>query len=151
MAAAAERFYRANGASPRTASSGLAVARHGYGAQTQVIRMVEAGHPVPDEAGLAATRDALALAEAAGPDDLVLVLLSGGGSANWIAPAGDLTLAEKQGMTRALLRSGAAIGEINTRPKAPLAHQGRAPRAARQPGRGSSPSRSRTCRTTTRR
>ena len=47
-------------------------------------------------------------------DDLVLVLLSGGGSANWIAPAGQLTLAEKQGITRALLRSGATIGEINT-------------------------------------
>ena len=47
-------------------------------------------------------------------DDLVLVLLSGGGSANWIAPAGQLTLAEKQGITRALLRSGANIGEINT-------------------------------------
>ncbi len=113
MAAAAERFYAERGVAENRIA-GLAVARHGYGAQTKVIRMVEAGHPVPDEAGLAATRDALALAEAAGPEDLVLVLLSGGGSANWIAPAGDLTLAEKQGLTRALLRSGAGIGEINT-------------------------------------
>jgi hydroxypyruvate reductase len=113
MAAAAERFYEAQGvASNRIV--GLAVARHGYGAPTRMIRMVEAGHPVPDEAGLAATEDALALAGAAGPEDLVLVLLSGGGSANWIAPAGALTLAEKQGLTRALLRTGAGIGEINT-------------------------------------
>jgi hydroxypyruvate reductase len=54
------------------------------------------------------------MAQAAGEGDLVLVLLSGGGSANWIAPAGDLTLTDKQGITRALLRSGATIGEINT-------------------------------------
>ena len=76
--------------------------------------MVEAGHPVPDEAGLAATKEALRLATEAGPEDEVLVLLSGGGSANWIAPAGDLTLTEKQAITRAMLRSGAPIGEINT-------------------------------------
>src|SRR5205085_5379779 len=56
----------------------------------------------------------LALAQSAEADDLVLVLLSGGGSANWIAPAGALTLSEKQGITRALLRSGANIQEINT-------------------------------------
>jgi glycerate 2-kinase len=112
MAAAAERHYaeRGLGASRLV---GLAVARHGYGEATRLIRMVEAGHPVPDEAGLAATRETLALAEGAGEADLVLVLLSGGGSANWIAPAGSLTLAEKQGITRALLRSGAPIGEIN--------------------------------------
>jgi len=76
--------------------------------------MVEAGHPVPDEAGIAATQEALRLATEAGPEDEVLVLLSGGGSANWIAPAGELTLAEKQAITRAMLRSGAPIGEINT-------------------------------------
>jgi hydroxypyruvate reductase len=76
--------------------------------------VIEAGHPVPDQQGLEATARTLALADAAGPDDLVLVLLSGGGSANWIAPAGALTLAEKQAITRALLRSGAGIGEINT-------------------------------------
>ena len=92
---------------------GVAVARHGYGRPTQRIAMIEAGHPVPDEAGVAGTERALALADGAGIDDLVLVLLSGGASANWIAPAAGITLAEKQATTRALLRSGANIGEIN--------------------------------------
>ena len=112
MAALAERHYRAQGVDPARIA-GLAVARHGYGEPAGVIEVVEAGHPVPDQAGIAATQRALDLAASAGPDDLVLVLLSGGGSANWIAPAGALTLAEKQGITRALLRSGAAIDEIN--------------------------------------
>jgi hydroxypyruvate reductase len=74
---------------------------------------VEAGHPVPDAAGLAATLEALEMADAAGADDLVLVLISGGASANWIAPAAGLSLSEKQAVTRALLASGASIVEIN--------------------------------------
>jgi glycerate 2-kinase len=93
--------------------AGLAVTRHGYRRSTQHLPVIEAGHPLPDAAGLSATRRALALADAADADDLVLVLLSGGASANWIAPAAGLTLEEKQAVTRALLRSGAAIGEIN--------------------------------------
>jgi hydroxypyruvate reductase len=76
--------------------------------------MVEAGHPVPDQAGLDAAAQTLELADAATAHDLVLVLMSGGASANWIAPATGITLAEKQAVTRALLRSGAHIGEINT-------------------------------------
>jgi glycerate 2-kinase len=111
MAAVADAFYRDTYGVP---AEGLAVTRHGYGAPAGAIEVIEAGHPVPDEAGIAATVRTLALAQAAGPNDLVLVLLSGGGSANWIAPAADLTLTEKQGITRALLRSGANIGEINT-------------------------------------
>jgi hydroxypyruvate reductase len=75
--------------------------------------MIEAGHPIPDAAGLDSAAKALALAGSATADDLVLVLMSGGASANWIAPAG-ITFAEKQAVTRALLRSGANIGEINT-------------------------------------
>ena len=94
--------------------AGIAVARQGYGRPTQIIPMVEAGHPVPSAEGLAATERALALAQSAEADDLVLVLLSGGASANWIAPAPGLSLADKQAVTRALLRSGAAIGEMNT-------------------------------------
>jgi hydroxypyruvate reductase len=74
---------------------------------------VEAGHPVPDAAGLAATLETLAMADAAGAGDLVLVLISGGASANWIAPAAGLSLQEKQAVTRALLASGASIVEIN--------------------------------------
>ena len=113
MAAQASRFYRQEHGLSEERIRGLAVARHGYGEDAPGIRMVEAGHPVPDAAGIAATREALALASEAGPDDEVLVLLSGGGSANWIAPAGTLTLEEKQAITKALLRSGAPIDEIN--------------------------------------
>ena len=80
----------------------------------KLVPMIEAGHPVPDAAGSRAAKRALALADAVDADDLVLVLLSGGASANWIAPADGLTLAEKQAVTRALLTRGAAIGEINT-------------------------------------
>jgi hydroxypyruvate reductase len=79
-----------------------------------VVPVIEAGHPIPDAAGLSATRDTLALADAAAADDLVLALISGGASANWIAPAPRLSLAEKQAVTRALLASGASIAEINT-------------------------------------
>src|SRR5579883_1284553 len=98
---------------PENRLTGLAVTRHGYGRPTRRIPVVEAGHPVPDEAGLRRAEQAIALASAAGPDDEVLVLLSGGASANWIAPAAGISLAEKQAATRALLRSGANIGEIN--------------------------------------
>lgn len=113
MTVVAEEFYEREYRFPRERMTGIAVTRHGYGQPTQWIEIVEAGHPVPDAAGLAATERALALAAGAHKEDLVLVLLSGGGSANWIAPAGNLTLAEKQGITRALLRSGASIDEIN--------------------------------------
>jgi hydroxypyruvate reductase len=92
---------------------GVAVARHGYGRPLKRIDMIEAGHPVPDEAGLKAAGRALELAESAGRDDLVLVLMSGGASANLIAPANGVSFADKQAVTRALLRSGANIGEIN--------------------------------------
>ncbi|MGH6683178.1 MAG: glycerate kinase type-2 family protein [Pseudolabrys sp.] len=93
---------------------GIAVARHGYGRPLQVVTMVEAGHPIPDAAGLEAAGRALGLADSAAASDLVLVLMSGGASANWIAPAAGVSFADKQVVTRAMLRSGAAIGEINT-------------------------------------
>jgi glycerate 2-kinase len=114
MAEAAEAHYLARGHVEPARIAGLAVARHGYGRPLRVLRMIEAGHPVPDEAGLEAAAQALSLADAAGPDDLVLVLISGGASANWIAPAPGVSFADKQAVTRALIRSGAAIGEINT-------------------------------------
>jgi hydroxypyruvate reductase len=94
--------------------SGVAVARHGYGRRLRRASMIEAGHPIPDQAGLEGAERALALADGAGADDLVLVLMSGGASANWIAPAAGIAFADKQAVTRALLRSGAGIGEINT-------------------------------------
>jgi hydroxypyruvate reductase len=97
-----------------TRLEGIAVTRHGYGRPTRKIALIEAGHPVPDAAGLAAAEKMLALAERASARDLVLVLISGGASAALIAPAPGVTLAEKQALTRALLKSGATIGEINT-------------------------------------
>ena len=73
----------------------------------------EAGHPVPDARGLAASARLLEVARRAGEDDLVLFLVSGGGSALTPAPAPPITLAEKQELTRLLLASGATIGELN--------------------------------------
>ena len=113
MAEVAERHYLDERGLPTSRIGGLAVTRHGYGRPTRRVRVVEAGHPVPDAAGLAATLETLAMADAAGAGDLVLVLISGGASANWIAPAASLSLQEKQAVTRALLASGASIVEIN--------------------------------------
>ena len=113
MAAAAERHYLDHLKLDPARLSGIATTRHGHGVPTRRIKVIEAGHPVPDEAGLKAADETLRLAQAAGPDDLLLVLLSGGGSANWIAPADGVTFAQKQQVNRALLRSGAPIGEIN--------------------------------------
>lgn len=114
MAAAAEAYYLDRLGLDPARLSGLATTRHGHGVPTRRIRVVEAGHPVPDEAGLKAADDTLKLAAEATADDLVLVLISGGGSANWIAPAEGVTFAQKQQVNKALLRSGAPIGEMNT-------------------------------------
>jgi glycerate 2-kinase len=113
MAAAAERYYLDELALDPARLIGIATTRHGHGVPTRRIRVVEAGHPVPDEAGLKAADDTLRLAAEATADDLLLVLLSGGGSANWIAPVEGVSFAQKQQVNRALLRSGAPIGEMN--------------------------------------
>ncbi|WP_336810832.1 glycerate kinase type-2 family protein [Bosea sp. MMO-172] len=112
MAALAEAHYLDQGFPPERLL-GHAVARHGYTAPTRHIPMVAAGHPVPDQGSIDSAERALSLAASTTEDDLVLVLLSGGGSANWVAPAGGLALAEKQAVNKALLRSGAPIGEMN--------------------------------------
>ncbi len=114
MAAAAERHYLDALELDPARLSGIATTRHGHGVPTRRIKVIEAGHPVPDEAGLKGAEESLRLAEGATADDLLLVLLSGGGSANWIAPAEGVSFAQKQQVTRALLRSGAPIGEVNT-------------------------------------
>ncbi len=114
MTEVAEAHYLDSCKSRRERLTGVAVARHGYGRPARRVEMIEAGHPVPDAAGLRAAARALELADGAGADDLVLVLMSGGASANWIAPANGLQFSDKQAVTRALLRSGANIGEINT-------------------------------------
>lgn len=92
---------------------GLVITRYGHGAPCERITVVEAGHPVADAAGMAATAAMIEVLRDLTADDLVLCLLSGGGSALLAAPAPGLTLADKQAITRALLRSGAAIDEIN--------------------------------------
>jgi hydroxypyruvate reductase len=114
MAAAAERHYLDQLRLAPERLLGIATTRHGHGVPTRRIKMIEAGHPVPDEAGLKGAEQSLQLAADAGADDLLLVLLSGGGSANWIAPVEGVSFAQKQQVTRALLRSGAPIGEVNT-------------------------------------
>ena len=93
---------------------GLVVTRTGHGVPCRRIEIVEAAHPVPDARGRDAARRILSVVKAAGPDDMVLALISGGGSALLTLPAEGLTLEDKQEVNRALLRSGADIGEINT-------------------------------------
>jgi hydroxypyruvate reductase len=92
---------------------GLVAVKDGYLAPTRRVRLVEAGHPVPDERGAEAARDIRVLAEAAGADDMVLVLVSGGGSALTPAPPPPITLADKQEVTRLLLGAGATINQLN--------------------------------------
>jgi len=93
--------------------SGLVVTRYGHGAPTRHIEVVEAGHPVPDEAGMRAATRMLELVRDLNEDDLVLCLVSGGGSALLSLPAPGITAEEKREITRQLLRSGAPIGEMN--------------------------------------
>ena len=92
---------------------GLVVTRYGHRVPTARIEVVEAAHPVPDAGGREAAARILSLAEGLGVDDLALCLISGGGSALLTLPAPGIALADKQAMTGALLRSGAAIDEIN--------------------------------------
>ena len=93
---------------------GLVVTRYGHAVPCARIEIVEAAHPVPDVAGQAAAARILTLAEGAGPDDLVLCLISGGGSSLLALPAKGLTLADKQAVNKALLASGADIAQMNT-------------------------------------
>jgi glycerate 2-kinase len=93
--------------------SGLVVTRYGHGANCRIIEVVEAGHPVPDHAGQEAAARILNLVRGLTEHDLVLCLLSGGGSSLMAVPAGGIALAGKQSVTRALLKSGAPISEIN--------------------------------------
>jgi hydroxypyruvate reductase len=94
-------------------AEGLVAVKDGHLAGTRRIRLVEAGHPVPDERGAAAAREIRRLAEEAGAEDLLLVLVSGGASALTPAPAPPVTLEDKQAVTRLLLAAGATINELN--------------------------------------
>ena len=93
--------------------SGLVVTRYSHAVPCRRIEVVEASHPVPDAAGVEASRRMLASVANLARDDLVIALISGGGSALLPLPVGDVSLADKQQVSRALLASGATIGEIN--------------------------------------
>jgi hydroxypyruvate reductase len=93
---------------------GIAITRYGHAVPTQRIRVVEAGHPVPDEAGHAAAQELLERVKKLEKDDLLLALLSGGGSSLLSLPAPGVSLAELKRITAQLLKSGATIQEINT-------------------------------------
>jgi glycerate 2-kinase len=92
---------------------GLVVTRYGHGAPTRHIRIVEAAHPVPDAAGAKAAEEILQLVQGLTSDDLVVALISGGGSALLTLPATGITEQEKREVNRALLASGAPIHEMN--------------------------------------
>lgn len=94
-------------------AAGLVAVKDGHLSPTRRIRLAEAGHPVPDERGATAARDILALVRDAGPDDLVVVLISGGASALTPAPPPPITLGDKQAITRLLLAAGADINQLN--------------------------------------
>ncbi|RVC02672.1 glycerate kinase, partial [Mesorhizobium sp. M7A.F.Ca.AU.001.01.1.1] len=107
MAAAFEKVWDAP-------IEGLVVTRYGYGATCERIEIIEAAHPVPDDAGLEASRRLLAKVQGLTADDLVVALISGGGSALLPSPAGSLTLADEIAVNEALLASGAPIAAMNT-------------------------------------
>ncbi|HEX9433517.1 MAG TPA: glycerate kinase [Burkholderiales bacterium] len=127
MALAVERHFPSD-------VEGIAITRYGHGVPTKRIRVVEAGHPVPDEAGEVAAREILAAVRKLGPEDLLLALLSGGGSSLLSLPAPDVPMADLKKVTAQLLKSGAAIQEINTvRKHLSAIHGGRLAAASRAP------------------
>ena len=113
---------------------GLVITRYGHGLPTKRIRVIEAGHPVPDESGEAAAREILTLAASLGEDDLLLALISGGGSSLLAMPVPGVPMEDLKAVTRALLASGARIEDMNTVRKHLSAIQGgRLAAAARAP------------------
>jgi hydroxypyruvate reductase len=127
MALAVERHFAGE-------VEGIAITRYGHGLPTRRIRVVEAGHPVPDEAGETAAHEILQRTRQLKEDDLLLALLSGGGSSLLSLPAPDVPMADLRAVTQQLLRSGAAIQEMNTvRKHLSAIHGGRLAAASRAP------------------
>jgi glycerate 2-kinase len=108
MALAVENHW-----SPSAPLNGIAITRYGHGVPTTRIRVVEAGHPMPDEAGEAAAREMLHQVRRLKEEDLLLALISGGGSSLLSLPAEGISMADLKSVTGALLKSGATIQEIN--------------------------------------
>lgn len=111
MAVAAEGHYMARGLTDRI--HGFVTTRHGFKLPASVIEIIEAGHPVPDENSIGGASRALDAVTKAGPNDVVLCLLSGGASALWSAPVAGVSFEAKQALTKQLLHSGARISEMN--------------------------------------
>ena len=107
MALAVERAW------PDTVLEGLVITRYAHAVPTQRIRVVEAGHPVPDASGESAALEILQLTSTLQPGDLLLALISGGGSSLLSLPVADVSMADLKAVTSALLASGAPIGDIN--------------------------------------
>jgi glycerate 2-kinase len=129
MALAVEQHWPSN-----APLEGVVVTRYRHGLLTNRIKVVEAAHPVPDEAGEKAAREILRLARSVGPGDLLLALVSGGGSALLTLPAPGLSMAAMQATTSGLLRCGAPIQEINSvRKHLSAIHGGRLAAACRAP------------------
>ena len=129
MAAALEDAW------PDVALEGTVVTRYGHAVPTRRIEVIEASHPVPDAESERGAHRLLERVRGLGPDDLVLALISGGGSALCAAPAPGLTLADKQAINRALLASGATISEMNCVRKHLSAIKGGRLAAAARPAR----------------
>ncbi len=109
MALAVEQHWPAN-----APLEGTVITRYGHGLPTTRIKVVEAGHPLPDAAGETAAREILAAVKQLSEDDLLLALVSGGGSSLLSLPVDSITMTDLKAVTQALLHSGAAIQEINT-------------------------------------
>src|SRR5215210_2071884 len=127
MALATENHFKGN-------LDGIAITRYGHGLPTKKIKVIEAGHPVPDEAGESAAREILRRTQELKSDDLLLALLSGGGSSLLSLPAADIAMADLKAVTQQLLKSGAAIQEMNTvRKHLSAIHGGRLAAACKAP------------------
>jgi glycerate 2-kinase len=125
MAAALEQAW------PDVPLSGVVVTRYGHAVPTSRVRIIEAAHPVPDDNSLQAARDIMDAVRGLTKDDVVIALMSGGGSALLVSPAKGMTLADKQALNRALLRCGASIADMNVvRKQLSLIKGGKLARAA---------------------
>lgn len=133
MAAALEAAW------PNVDLSGVVVTRYGHAVPTGRIEIIEASHPVPDDRSAEAARRILAAVEGLTADDMVIALISGGGSALMVSPAEGMTLADKMAVNRALLASGATISEMNAVRKHLSRIKGGATGAGRQTGQGRFP------------
>ena len=111
MASALERFAKEHW--PNTELKGIVLTRYGHGSPTEFIQIIEAGHPVPDQAGMDGAKAVLQLVNQLNPGDVLIVLVSGGGSSLLTLPQAGISMEDMRATTQALLRCGAPIEEMN--------------------------------------